>query len=101
MQSKLGHQFAALHGSSRYSFCIAEALGWADFGTREAPFYYEKLTAFFDGKISSSQVPWSQVCGRWGTDSLMDAANGYMQLMPFVPAKIRAGTVTSTEMTRF
>ncbi len=101
MLRNLGKQFSALQGASKYSFCIAEALGWAELGLREIPGYYETLTQFFDGELPESKVDWTSFSGRYGPDHLKDAARGYMEFRDHVPALIQLGTASAGDMVSF
>jgi hypothetical protein len=82
--------------ASIYAFCTAEALGWAEFGHREEPRYYELMTQFFDGRLSESDIPWPKLCDRRTPDQLKNAARGFIELKP--TKTIATGKASAAEL---
>jgi hypothetical protein len=101
MLVELNARFAELSGCTKYSFCTAEALNWADLGTREEPGYYRILTAFFEHKLKDNEIDWALFANRYGAKSLHDAASGYLALSHSVPDAVKNGTARAQELIAF
>jgi hypothetical protein len=83
-----------------YSFCMAEALAWAEYAVRSTE-YYDNTTKFFDGRIDKSQVDWASFAGRYGPEALRGAAVAYQEFKNLVPKRVAEGTSSSAELLSF
>lgn len=70
MRPRLLKLFASgSNSASLYSFCIAEALVWAEYASK-LPGYYEQLPSFLEGRTVESQIDWKEFAGRHGPQAL-------------------------------
>jgi hypothetical protein len=86
--------------SSRYSFCTAEGLAWAEFAAR-VPGYYEFLTKLLDGELTDQDVDWSRFAGRYGPEALRNACRGYREFKRLIPKRVLDGTAAAQELLHF
>jgi hypothetical protein len=101
MTLNLQKAFSAVESmATRYSFCTAEALVWAEYAVRSSN-YLEEITRFLQGQCGESSVDWTKYAGRYGPDALRDACSGYLEFRRAIPARVSSGQASAKELLDF